>query len=310
MGFDSYVYDNASSKMKSKEKKALIVVLSLTIGFMVIEAVAGVFTGSLALLSDAGHMLVDVVSVSMALVALWFSLKPPTSKKTYGFYRAEILAAFLNSLLLFGISLGIIVEAYDRLRIPTEVKSLEMSVVAFLGLLANLFSTYILSKIETRSLNLRGAILHVISDALGSLGALIAGLIMLKARWYYADPIISIVISVLILRGAWKLFSESVHVLLEGTPKGIDLESLEQAIRSHKGVLSVHDLHAWTLTQGFEALSAHLVIEDLNLSEGLIEQIKRHLYDKFRIHHVTLQVETTKCNDLSNGCYETGTPSL
>lgn len=302
--------DNLSSKMVSEENNALIVVLCLTVGFMLIEGAAGFLTGSLALLSDAAHMLIDVVSITLALFALWFSLKPPTSQKTFGFYRAEILAAFLNSLLLFGISLGIIVEAYDRLRIPTEVKSLEMTVVAFFGLGVNLLGAYLLSRIKSISLNIRGAIYHVISDALGSFGALVAGLVMLKTKWYYADPIISILISVLILRGAWKIFTESVHVLLEGTPKGIDLESLELAIGSHKGVLGVHDLHAWTLTQGFEALSAHLVIEDINLSEKIIEEIKGHLYDEFAIHHVTLQIETTKCNPLSVGCYETRTPSL
>ena len=302
--------DNLSSKMELKEKNALIVVLCLTFGFMLVEGAAGFLTGSLALLSDAAHMLIDVVSITLALFALWFSLKPPTSQKTFGFYRAEILAAFLNSLLLFGISLGIIVEAYDRLRIPTEVKSLEMTVVAFFGLGVNLISAYLLSRIKSISLNIKGAIFHVISDALGSFGALVAGLVMLKTKWYYADPIISILISVLILRGAWKIFTESVHVLLEGTPKGIDLESLELAIGSHKGVLGVHDLHAWTLTQGFEALSAHLVIEDINLSEKIIEEIKRHLHDEFAIHHVTLQIETTKCNLLSVGCYETRTPSV
>ena len=302
--------DNLSSKMELKEKNALIVVLCLTFGFMLVEGAAGFLTGSLALLSDAAHMLIDVVSITLALFALWFSLKPPTSQKTFGFYRAEILAAFLNSLLLFGISLGIIVEAYDRLRIPTEVKSLEMTVVAFFGLGVNLISTYLLSRIKSISLNIRGAIYHVISDALGSLGALVAGLVMLQTKWYYADPIISILISVLILRSAWKIFTESVHVLLEGTPKGIGLESLELAIRSHKGVLGVHDLHAWTLTQGFEALSAHLVIEDINFSEKIIEEIKRHLHDEFAIYHVTLQIETTKCNPLSVGCYETRTPSV
>ena len=303
-------HDNISSTIVSKEKNALIVVLCLTVGFMLIEGAAGFLTGSLALLSDAAHMLIDVVSITLALFALWFSLKPPTSQKTFGFYRAEILAAFLNSLLLFGISLGIIVEAYDRLRIPTEVKSLEMTVVAFFGLGVNLLSAYLLSRIKSISLNIRGAIYHVISDALGSFGALVAGLVMLKTKWYDADPIISILISILILRGAWKIFTESVHVLLEGTPKGIDLESLELAIGSHKGVLGVHDLHAWTLTQGFEALSAHLVIEDINLSEKIIEEIKRHLHDEFAIHHVTLQIETTKCNLLSVGCYETRTPSV
>jgi len=285
-------HDNISSTIVSKEKNALIVVLCLTVGFMLIEGAAGFLTGSLALLSDAAHMLIDVVSITLALFALWFSLKPPTSQKTFGFYRAEILAAFLNSLLLFGISLGIIVE------------------VAFFGLGVNLISTYLLSRIKSISLNIRGAIYHVISDALGSFGALVAGLVMLKTKWYYADPIISILISILILRGAWKIFTESVHVLLEGTPRGIDLVSLELAIGSHKGVLGVHDLHAWTLTQGFEALSAHLVIEDINLSEEIIEEIKRHLHDEFAIQHVTLQIETTKCNPLSVGCYETRTPSV
>jgi len=152
--------------------------------------------------------------------------------------------------------------------------------------------------------------LHVISDALGSVGAVIAGLVMLKTRWYYADPIISVLISALILRGAWNLFNESIHILLEGTPKGIDLKAVERAICSHSGVLGVHDLHAWSLTQGFEALSAHLVIEDINLSENLIKEIKSHLHDKFRIDHVTLQVETGKCDSSNTSCYETKTRSL
>jgi cobalt-zinc-cadmium efflux system protein len=154
-------------------------------------------------------------------------------------------------------------------------------------------------------LNARGVFFHVISDALGSVGAIIAGLIMLKTKWYYADPITSIVIAFLILRGAWGLFSESLHILLEGTPRGIDLKAVENAICSHNGVLSVHDLHAWSLTQGFEALSAHLVIEDIKQSESLIKDIKSHLHDKFRINHVTLQLETGKCETGEKNCYET-----
>jgi cobalt-zinc-cadmium efflux system protein len=299
-----------TAKRELKEKKALTVVLCLTVGFMLVEALAGFFTGSLALLSDAAHMFMDIFAISLALFALWFSLRPPTSQKTFGFYRAEIIAAFLNSLLLFGISVGIFIEAYKRLRVPSPVKSLEMTVVAFIGLCVNLLGAYLLSRIKSRSLNIRGAIFHIMSDALGSCGALFAGLVMLKTKWYYADPSISILIALLILRGAWKLFSESVHILLEGTPKGIDLKSLEDAIGSHKGVLGVHDLHAWTLTQGFEALSAHLVIEDIHLSENLIEEIKKHLHDKFQIRHVTLQVETRKCDPTITNCYETKAPSL
>jgi cobalt-zinc-cadmium efflux system protein len=290
-----------------KEKKALVVVLCLTVSFMIIEVVAGFYTGSLALLSDAVHMFTDVFAISIAILAIWFSLKPPTSVKTFGFYRAEILAAFFNSLILFVLSIVIMLEAYKRLLEPSEVKSLMMTVVASLGLLINLIGAFVLSKYQNENLNIRGAFYHVISDALGSLGTLIAGLIILTTNWYYADSIISIIISMLIIRGAWGLFWDSIHILLEGTPKGIELKSVEDVIRSHRGVLSVHDLHAWTLTQGFEALSAHLVIEDMQLSEDLVSELKKVLFDKFRISHVTLQVETTECEPIGLSCYETRT---
>ncbi|MGB7291840.1 MAG: cation diffusion facilitator family transporter [Thermodesulfobacteriota bacterium] len=290
-----------------KEKKALVVVLCLTVCFMIVEIVAGFYTGSLALLSDAVHMFTDAFSISIALLAIWFSLKPPTSVKTFGFYRAEILAAFFNSMLLFVLSVVIILEAYERLLAPREVKSLMMTVVAVFGLLVNLIGAFVLSKYQSENMNIRGAFYHVISDALGSLGTLIAGLIILVTNWYYADSIISIIISILIIRGAWGLFWDSIHILLEGTPKGIELKSVEDTIRSHRGVLGVHDLHAWTLTQGFEALSAHLVIEDMQLSEDLVSELKRVLFEKFRISHVTLQVETTECEPIGLSCYETRT---
>jgi cobalt-zinc-cadmium efflux system protein len=309
---DSHDYDKGTGlRRELKEKKALTVVLCLTVGFMFVEAAAGFFTGSLALLSDAVHMLIDIVAISLALFAIWFSLRPPTSRKTFGFYRAEILAAFLNSLILFVISIGILIESYNRLRVPNEnIKSLEMSVVALIGLGVNFLGVYILSSFKSDKLNIRGAVLHVISDAIGSVGALVAGLVMLKTGWHYADPLASILIAFLILRGAWKLLSESAHILLEGTPKGIDLKSLENAIGSHNGVLGVHDLHAWTLTQGFEALSAHLVVEDIKTSEELVEEIKNHLHDEFQITHVTLQVETRKCEPGDMSCYETEARSL
>jgi cobalt-zinc-cadmium efflux system protein len=300
--------DHAHRKVRDfREKKALVVVLCLTVSFMVIEIAAGFYSGSLALLSDAVHMFTDAFSISIALLAIWFSLKPPTSGKTFGFYRAEILAAFFNSMLLFALSIVIIFEAYDRLLEPMEVKSFMMTVVAVFGLLINLIGAFLLSKYQRENLNIRGAFYHVISDALGSLGTLIAGLVILMTNWYYADSIISIIISLLIVRGAWGLFWDSTHILLEGTPKGIELKSVEDTIRSHKGVLSVHDLHAWTLTQGFEALSAHLVIEDMQLSEELVSELKKVLFERFRISHVTLQVETTECEPIGLSCYETRT---
>lgn len=310
MGEEIHNKDNVIFKKDLEEKNPLIWVLCLTVCFMLLEAAAGFFTGSLALLSDAAHMLTDVFALSLALFALWFALRPPTSAKTFGFHRTEVLAAFLNSLFLFCITVVIFFEAYKRIRNPSEVKSLEMTLVAFLGLGVNILGAYILSKIKSNNINIRGAILHVISDALGSVGAVIAGLVMLKTGWYYADPIISVFISALILRAAWKLFGESIHILLEGTPKGINLKAVESAICSHRGVLGVHDLHAWTLTQGFEALSAHLIIEDMHLSENLIKNIKNHLHDRFQISHVTLQLETRKCDSGDTSCYETKTPSI
>ncbi|HSE83283.1 MAG TPA: cation diffusion facilitator family transporter [Thermodesulfobacteriota bacterium] len=303
MDFHTYEDGHVHLKKESGEKKALTVVLCLTIGFMLVEAIAGVFTGSLALLSDAAHMLTDVVAISLALFAIWFSLRPATSQKTFGFYRAEILAAFFNSLLLFGISAAILFEAYQRVTNPNEVRSLEMTLVAFAGFCINLIGLYILFRAGSENLNIRGAVFHVASDLLGSVGAVVAGLIMLKTGWYAADPIISALIALLILSGAWKLFNESIHILLEGTPKGIELRSVENAINSHEGVIEVHDLHAWTLAKGFEALSAHVVIEDIRSSENLVIEIRKHLRDKFQINHVTLQIETRKCEPEDMTCY-------
>ena len=299
-------HDHSHNIKNAKEKKALGIVLGLTFCFMIVEAVAGFYTGSLALLSDAGHMLTDVFALSLAFFAIWFSQKPPTSTKTFGFYRAEILAAFFNSLLLFAISLGILIEAYKRLLTPHEVKSVEMTVVATVGLCINLVGAYILFKHQGGNLNIKGALYHVLSDALGSVGAITAGIIMITTKWYYADSLVSILVSVLIIRGAWILFRESSHILLEGTPKGIDLGAVQDCICSNKRVFSVHDLHAWTLTQGFEALSAHLVVENMENTEDLISEIKQELSSKFKISHMTLQLEIEECEDANGPCYDNG----
>ena len=280
--------------------------LGLTFSFMIVEAVAGFYTGSLALLSDAGHMLTDVFAVSLAFFAIWFKERPPTSTKTFGFYRAEILAAFFNSLLLFAISAGILIEAYKRLLTPHEVKSVEMTIVAVVGLLINLASAYVLFKYQSGNLNIKGALYHVMSDALGSVGAIVAGIIMITTKWYYADSLISILVSILIIRGAWVLFKESSHILLEGTPKGIDLDLVQSCICSKQNVISVHDLHVWTLTQGFEALSAHVVVQDMDYSENILSELKKELSEKFKISHVTLQLEIEECDEANGPCYDNG----
>lgn len=290
----------------SKQKRALIFVLVLTFIFMIVEAVAGFYTESLALLSDAGHMLTDVFALSLAFFAIWFAEKPPTSTKTFGFYRAEILAAFFNSLLLFAISFAILFEAYKRIQSPEEVKSVEMTIVAVVGLIINLINAYILYKFQSDNLNIKGALYHVISDALGSIGAITAGIIMITTQWYYADPLISILVSLLIIRVAWGLFRDSSHILLEGTPKGIDLDAVQECICSQQGVISAHDLHAWTLSQGFEAFSAHLVVENMDNTEEIISKIKKELSDKFNITHATLQLEIEECDEANGPCYDNG----
>lgn len=299
-------HSHTHSIKSSKEKKALGIVLALTFTFMIVEAVAGFYTSSLALLSDAGHMLTDVFAVSLAFIAIWFTEKPPTSSKTFGFYRAEILAAFFNSLLLFAISVGILIEAYKRLLTPHEVKSVEMTIVAVVGLLINLTSAYVLIKYQSGNLNIKGALYHVLSDALGSVGAIVAGIIMITTKWYYADSLISILVSILIIRAAWMLFKESSHILLEGTPKGIDLDAVEKCICSNEKVISVHDLHAWTLTQGFEALSAHVLVENMESSENVLSDLKKELTEKFKITHVTLQLEIEECDEANGPCYDNG----
>ena len=290
----------------SKQKKALGFVLVLTFIFMIVEAVAGFYTESLALLSDAGHMLTDVFALSLAFFAIWFAEKPPTSTKTFGFYRAEILAAFFNSLLLFAISFAILFEAYKRIQTPEEVKSVEMTIVAVVGLIINLINALILFKYQSGNLNIRGALYHVISDALGSVGAITAGIIMITTQWYYADSLVSILVSLLIIRVAWGLFKDSSHILLEGTPKGIDLDAVQECICAQDGVVSAHDLHAWTLTQGFEAFSAHLVVENMENTEDIISKIKQDLSDKFNINHVTLQLEIEECDEANGPCYDNG----
>lgn len=289
-----------------KEKRALTIVLILTSTFMLIEAAAGFYTGSLALLSDAAHMLTDVFALSVAYVAIWLTQKPATNTKTFGYHRAEIIGAFFNSILLFLISGGILLEAFKRIQNPEAVKSVEMTVVAVMGLLINLTSAYILYKYQSGNLNIKGALYHVLSDALGSVGAIVAGVIMITTNWFYADSIVSILVSILIIRGAWMLFRESSHILLEGTPKGLDLGSVENSICSCKGVLSVHELHIWTLTQGFEALSAHVVVEDLSKGKSLIQEINKELSQKYNITHVTLQLETEDFEDQYHHCYDKG----
>lgn len=281
----------------SDSRRKLSLVLGLTAIYMVAEAVGGWWTGSLALLADAGHMLTDVAALGLALLAAWFSARPATSNKTFGYHRLEILAALVNGVTLVVISILILYEAYQRWAAPPVVRGNVVMVIATGGLAINLISAWILHGRHEIDLNIRGAWLHVISDALGSVGAIVAGALMWLYGWYAADPLFSGLIGILIIWSSWRLIRESTNVLLEGTPAHINLAAVEESILLTEGVDNVHDLHVWTITSGREALSAH-VIHGYGISQPeLLKELRAKLQDRFGVDHLTIQMETPDFED-------------
>lgn len=271
---------------------------------MVAEAVGGWMTNSLALLADAGHMLTDVAALSLTLAAIWFAARPATSKKTYGYYRYEILAAFINGIALVLISLWVVYEAFERWYSPPEVKGFGLTVIAAGGLLINLIAAYLLHGDHAHDLNMRGAWLHVMGDALGSVTAIIAGVLILAYDWVWADAVGSFLISLIIIFGAWHLIRDSVNVLLEGTPAHINLRAVEESIRKTAEVEDVHDLHVWTITSGMEALSVHVVHNEKISQTALLQKIRKKLHDDFGIDHLTIQLETPESEAASaHNCF-------
>lgn len=283
---------------------ALKPALLITAAFLVAEFFGALYTNSLTLLADAGHMLTDVAALSLSLAAAWFSTRRATPQKTYGFYRVEILAALLNGVFLVLISLYIFYEAYGRLLDPPEIKAGWMLVVATLGLLANILSAYLLFGAHKTSLNVRGAFFHVISDAIGSAGAIIAGLAILLGGYTVADPAISIVVGLLILSSSWMLIRDAVDILLEGTPSHVNIVSLQDQLKEIEGVDSVHDLHVWTLTSGVLAMSCHVVMNGSALGHNaVLTQVKDLARKGFRIDHTTVQIEVTgAAEELLDAC--------
>ncbi|OXS59175.1 cation transporter [Cohnella sp. CIP 111063] len=277
-------------------KKGLTIALIITAGIMVLEFVGGLVTNSLALLSDSGHMLSDASALALSLVAFWFAARPASPNKTYGFYRFEILAALFNGVTLFVIAGFIMWEAYERFSAPPEVSSLSMLLIASVGLVANLLSALALMRKGDvkNNLNLRSAYLHVLGDALGSVGAIVAGIVMLAFGWYVADPIISVLVSLLILRSAWSVIKHTVHILMEGTPATIDQGAVKSALTGIPGVLDVHDLHIWTITSGMDSLSCHLLVEDASDQQSILQQAIQTIEEKFKIQHATIQIETSE----------------
>lgn len=278
-------------------KRRLTLVLLLTAAYMVAEAIGGWWTGSLALLADAGHMLTDVAALALALLAAWFGTRPANSRKTFGYYRLEIIAALVNGVTLILISLLILYEAYGRWAAPPPVRSGAMMLIATGGLLVNLTCAWILRGREVVDLNIRGAWLHVMSDALGSVGAIIAGALMAAYGWYLADPLFSALIAVLIVWSSWTLIRESTNVLLEGTPAHINLAAVEAMILETEGVAEVHDLHVWTITSGRDALSAHVIYANTTSAPELLRELRIKLQERFGLDHLTIQMETPEFED-------------
>jgi cobalt-zinc-cadmium efflux system protein len=275
-------------------RQGLKTALLITSGIMFLEFFGGLWTNSLALLSDAGHMLSDTTSLLLSFIALIVATKAASAHKTFGYHRFEILAALFNGVTLFLIAGWIIFESYERLVEPTPVNSLTMMLIATVGLLANLLSAWaLLRKGDVKdNVNLRSAYLHILGDALGSVGAILAGLAMYFFQWYLADPIISVIVALLILRGAWGVLRHTIHILMEGTPLTVDKAKVEEVISKIPGVVSFHDLHIWTISSGLNSLSCHLVIQDSCDHQQVLQKAITEIEKHFHIKHSTIQIET------------------
>ncbi|MDH6251960.1 cobalt-zinc-cadmium efflux system protein [Chryseobacterium sp. H1D6B] len=275
----------------SKHKKNLLVVLALSGTYLIAEVIGGVLTNSLALLADAAHMLTDVVGLLLALIAIKIAERKADAAKTYGYYRTEILAAVINAVVLLGISIYVLYEAYLRFQNPPAVQSKSMLIVAGIGLIVNIIGMMVLRKDSGESLNMKGAYFEVLSDMLTSVGVMIAGVIMLTTQWYYADPLISAAIGLLIFPRTWRLLKEAVNVLLEGTPKDVDINNLRKLLEQTPGVIGVHDLHVWSLTSGVNAMSAHIITDNTYTRNELLKALTDQTTGSFKISHTTFQIE-------------------
>lgn len=273
------------------QRRSLAITLALAASYMLAELIGGLLTGSLALLADAGHMLADTGALALSLFAIWLAARPAPPEHTYGFHRTEILAALANGAVLIAVAFGVVLEAVERLGNPTPVLGGPMMVVATGGLVVNGIGLWLLHAGKDENLNVRGAWLHVLSDALGSVGAVAAGALIVAFGWYLADPIASMLIAALIVRASWALLRETVGVLMEGAPPHIDVDEVREAIRTAPGVLSVHDLHVWTITSGMVALSCHVQTAETTPTRELLARLQELLKARFDIHHATLQIE-------------------
>jgi cobalt-zinc-cadmium efflux system protein len=274
-----------------ESRRALAVALALTASYTAVEVVGGVVAGSLALLADAVHMLSDNVALALALVAAWLATRPATPERTYGYKRAEVLAALGNGVLLVALAIWIFVEAAIRLGDPGDVLGGWMLAIALVGMAVNVAAGLVLVRARSGNINVEGAFRHVVADLLGSLGVASAGIVILATGWVEADPIAGLLIGVLVLASAWSILRDSTGILLEAAPRGIDTFALGRRLAAAPGVVEVHDLHVWTITSGFPALSAHVLVRPGEDCHGRRRELERLLRDEFGIDHTTLQVD-------------------
>ncbi|MGQ9920568.1 MAG: cation diffusion facilitator family transporter [Desulfobacca sp.] len=284
---------------RSHDRRVLIFSLLLVSGFFLVELLGGLWTNSLALVSDAGHMFSDLGALFFSLMAITWAAKAPTPAKTYGYHRLEILAALINGLVLWGLTGIIFFEAYHRLWEPPVVRSGPMLIIAAIGLAVNIISALLLYPSHERSINLRSAFLHVVADGLGSVVAISASLVMLWWGWYWFDPLASLVIGLLIIASSWRLIHEATEILMEATPRHLDIQAVAQSLEKVPGVKNIHDLHIWTITSGWYALSVHVVVNGTRQKDVIRCEMAKLLSEQFNLEHTTIQIEdeATACGD-------------
>lgn len=294
----------------SQNQKYLLIALALTTTFLVAEAIGAFLTGSLALLSDAAHMLTDASALAISLAALHIARRAADARRTFGYHRFEILAATFNAVLLFLVAIYILYEAWQRFRVPAEIHSTGMLVIASIGLVINLISMRLLSAGKDASLNIKSAYLEVWSDMLGSIGVIVGALVIRFTGWAWVDTVIAVAIGLWVLPRTWILLKESLNILLEGVPEGMDIEKIQSAMRAVPGVLSVHDFHLWALTSGKASLTAHVVCGPAYFPQAqLLLALNELLATQFAVHHTTLQFETTPCAQADDACNYLGPAS-
>jgi cobalt-zinc-cadmium efflux system protein len=299
----SYDHGHGHNHHSSNNKKALKLSFFIIATYMIVEITGGVLTNSLALLSDAGHMLSDAAALGLSYLALTFGEKGASLSKTFGYKRFEILAAFINGITLIAISVYIFWEAYQRILNPPEVISTGMLIVAVIGLIVNIVAAYILMRGDKdENLNVRSAFLHVLGDLLGSVGAIVASLLIMFFGWNLADPIASVIVAILIIISGYRVTKESFHILMEDAPTNIDVAKVKDSLLALTGIKDVHDLHIWSITSDFPALSCHIVIDQGIAHQELLNRAKKLLHDEYHIEHTTIQIDINGDQCEGNRC--------